>query len=245
MENRIPTEHTPNWLRSLATLVCVLSCAGAFHPGASAAAQVDLSGAVVVTRPGELPNAERAAATVLVEEVEKRTGIRLAISTTWPIGKPVIAITSQPEVSYWGHSIQPREGTDLPEKRPDGYRLLVDTQKSSSPVVWVVGSDARGTLYGVGALLRNLDWGKGRALLPASLDTATAPAYPIRGHQLGYRARANSWDAWDVAQFDQYIRELAFFGINSVENIPFQDDRTAPLMKLSRREMNKKMSEIC
>jgi len=84
-----------------------------------------------------------------------------------------------------------------------------------------------------------------RISVPAALDIATAPAYPIRGHQLGYRAQANSWDAWTPEQFDQYIRELAFFGVNSIENIPFQDDRQTPLMKISRRDMNRKMSEIC
>jgi hypothetical protein len=38
---------------------------------------------------------------------------------------------------------------------------------------------------------------------------------------------------------------LALFGINSVENIPFQDGRQNPLMKVSRREMNRAMSDIC
>ena len=54
-------------------------------------------------------------------------------------------------------------------------------------------------------------------------EIATSPAYPIRGHQLGYRNTANSWDAWTVDQYEQYIRELALFGSNCIENIPFQD----------------------
>ena len=64
--------------------------------------------------------------------------------------------------------------------------------------------------------------------LSPSLDSATAPVDPIRGHQLGYRARANSWDGWDVSQFDRYIRELVVFGTNCVENIPFEDFARAP-----------------
>ena len=39
--------------------------------------RIDLRGATVVVRPGELPNAEKTAATVLVEEIAKRTGITL------------------------------------------------------------------------------------------------------------------------------------------------------------------------
>ncbi|MCL5671265.1 MAG: hypothetical protein M1423_08225, partial [Acidobacteria bacterium] len=54
---------------------------------------IDLSDAVVVSRPGDLPFAEQTAATVLVEEMEKRTSIHLKTSTKWPAGKTVIAIT--------------------------------------------------------------------------------------------------------------------------------------------------------
>ena len=65
--------------------------------------------------------------------------------------------------------------------------------------------------------------------LPESLDIATSPAYPIRGHQLGYRARANSYDAWDAEKYQQYIRELMLFGTNCIENIPFEDSQSSPV----------------
>ena len=45
-------------------------CTIVFNPHAWAADTVDLSEAVVVVRDGELPNAEKTAATVLVEELE-------------------------------------------------------------------------------------------------------------------------------------------------------------------------------
>ena len=69
--------------------------------------------------------------------------------------------------------------------------------------------------------------------------------YPIWGHQIGYRNAANSWDAWTVNQFEKYIRQLALFGTNSIENIPFQDGKPGPHMKVPRKEMNRRMSEIC
>jgi hypothetical protein len=83
--------------------------------------------------------------------------------------------------------------------------------------VVVAGSDARGVLFGVGRLLRELRMTAGRALVPAGWALATAPRYPIRGHQLGYRPKTNSYDGWDIPQWDRYIRELAIFGANSVE----------------------------
>jgi len=96
-------------------------------------ATVDLRDAVVVVRPGVLPNAEKTAATVLVEEVEKRTGLRLNTSSTWPADRPVIAITSV------GSSVT----------KAEGYHLFVDQSKAQA-AVRIMGADARGTLFGVG-----------------------------------------------------------------------------------------------
>lgn len=204
----------------------------------AAAASIDLTKAVVVVRSGRLPLAEQTAATVLVEELEKRSGIRLPVSTEWPDGRAVIAIASG------------QGGAERPSRMPaapaaaESFRLLTDVS-GAQPVVWISGADARGALYGVGHLLRQLEWGRGKLLLPGPVNVTSAPASPIRGHQLGYRATANSYDAWTVAQYDQYIRELALFGANSIENIPSQDDRQSPLMKVPRREMNRAISEIC
>ncbi len=205
---------------------------------------LDLREAIVVVRPGELPNAEAAAATVLVEEIEQRTGIHLETTDQWPDGKTVIAISSEPTVPAWGRELPVGAWPGEPDWAPveDKYRLFVDPRNK---VVWLMGGRARGTLYAVGALLRKLDWAADKANIPDTLDVTTEPTYPIRGHQLGFRTQANSWDAWTVEQFDQYIRELTFFGINSIENIPFQDDRPTPVMKVGRVEMNRAMSRIC
>ncbi len=189
---------------------------------------IDLSGATVVTRAGPIPLPEKTAATVLVEEIEKRTGIRLNISTTPAAGKPAIAIASGDAAI-----------------KPEGYHLYI-AGAGDAPVVKISAPRIpRGTLFGVGQLLRRMDWGKGRLSIAKSVDITTAPAYSIRGHQLGYRAQANSYDAWNAAQFEQYIRELTFFGVNSIEGIPLQDDRPTPVMKVPRREINRAIGEIC
>jgi len=191
-------------------------------------ASIDLRDAVVVVRPGTLPNAEKTAAIVLIEEVEKRSGVHLSTSSEWPDNKPVIAITSA------GSSVT----------KPEGYHLFVDQSKAQA-AVRIMGADPRGTLFGVGNFLRVADFAKGRLSIDSPLDIATSPKDPIRGHQLGYRTQANSYDAWTPQQFEQYIRELTFFGANSIEGIPFQDERPTPVMKFSRREMNRVIGEIC
>jgi hypothetical protein len=174
---------------------------------------------VVSQRAGEL---ERTAAQVLVEEVEKRTGLRLPVAETPTGAAPAITLTV--------------EGG----QRQEGFRLA-----ASKSGVEIAGADARGVLYGVGALLRELDWAPGELRVDSSLRLETAPASRIRGHQIGYRSTANSWDAWTVAQFDQYFRELALAGANAIENIPFQDSRSNPLMKMTRREANRALPELC
>ncbi len=157
------------------------------------------------------------ARTVLVEEVAKRTGLNMEGS-----GIKLVLNRSEPEIGEEGYVL---------EVSAQGIRIAARSQ--------------RGLLFGVGALIRYLNWAPGKLSIPGPISIKTNPTSNIRGHQLGYRAAANSWDAWTVAQYDQYIRDLVLFGVNAIENIPFQDDRLAPLMKISRREMNREISRIC
>lgn len=207
--------------------------------------RVDLSRATVVTRGESAPEVERTAVRVLVEEVEKRTGVRWNVATEWPEAGAVIVATSGLDGggALGEHATAAvREGAS--RLKPEGFALIAEGT-AERPVAWIAGKDGRGVLFGVGKLLRTAAMGRGRVALESGTRIVTSPAYPIRGHQLGYRNRANSWDAWDVGQFEQYIRELALFGSNCVENIPFQDDTPGPLMRVPRAEMNVRMSEIC
>lgn len=203
-------------------------------PGA--AAPIDLTGATVVT--GGNHRSVRVAATVLAEEITKRTGLEIPAGNEWPDAGPVVIVTSG--------AVQKVHGISAPDAAAglsaEGY--CVATFSDDRPIVWIAGADARGALFGVGYLLRKLEWREGTVTLPGPLSMVSAPEYPLRGHQLGYRATANSYDAWSIAQYDQYIRELAFFGTNAIEMIPLQDDR--PLVgDVPRDEMDRAVSAIC
>ncbi len=202
----------------------------------------------VIAAPKALSAPEHAAVQMLVEEVEKRSGVRWNVETERP--EKASMVVSISEATWPGaHGNNPDFGptqrigfpTELPR---EGYGIN-SHREGSQTTVFVGGKDARGVLFGCGRFLRELRITKGSILFDDRTNIMTSPAYPIRGHQLGYRAQANSWDAWTPEQFEQYISELTFFGVNSIENIPFQDERPTPLMKLPRREMNKRMSEIC
>ena len=204
--------------------------------------RIDLTSATVVVQ----PNAglvEQTAARVLLEEVAKRTGLTWKSQEQMPARGAVIVLATGVTDAKATDAYPARSGQELAEAKPEGFRLLVGRRGSGEPIVWIRGSDGPGVLYGVGAFLRKLVWQKGQAQFPAAMDLATAPRYAIRGHQLGYRPRANSWDGWNVAQMEQYIRDLALFGANAIENIP----QPEPGRKLGvpAAEMHRQMGEIC
>lgn len=203
---------------------------------------IDLTRAAIVTRPGSLSPVESTAAQVLAEEVQKRTGLAWPVRHDLPSDGPAIVLLGA-DLTRWSSTYPARSGSNLPERKPEGFRLVATSQASGKPVVWIVAKESSGLLYGVGQLLRLVDLSQGKASLPGGVDIATAPRYPIRGHQLGYRSVANSYDGWDVARYEQYIRDLALFGCNAIENIP--GSRQDRLMPVPPDQMHRRMSEIC
>jgi hypothetical protein len=123
----------------------------------------------------------------------------------------------------------------------EGYSIRTDANG-----VTISGNDARGVLFGVGHLLRSMDYGRRKVELAQPLNVTTAPKYKLRGHQLGYRPKTNSYDGWTVAMWEQYIRDLAVFGTNAIELIPprSDDDDDSPHFPLPPMQMMIEMSRI-
>jgi hypothetical protein len=230
------------------TICCLALGAAVFCAGPAPAAEqvVDLTRAVIVT-PSGLSGPEKKAVAMLADEVEKRTQIRWKQSDTWPTDAvPVVAVGQGTALRSLSNPAGAKfNGTD-PKPQPEGYQIQSD-QSKGTPVVWVAGNDARGVLFGVGGLLRALRLEKHKATLPADFKAATAPHYPLRGHQLGYRPKTNSYDGWDLAQWEQYFRDLAVFGANAIELIPPRSDDAAdsPHFPLPPMEMMVGMSKLC
>lgn len=181
---------------------------------------------------------------VLQEEITKRTGITPPVSNKMlKTAKPLILVGFESQAGGFPAGVQ-NLLAGLPSIKNEGYKIAVD---ESSNTVAVVGADARGVLYGIGKLLRTLEMRQGQILVPSGFKIASSPQYPIRGHQLGYRPKTNAYDAWTPAQFDQYIRDLAIFGANSIEIMPprTDDDFTSVNMKLPAIEMIAEQSKIC
>lgn len=159
------------------------------------------------------------AAQVLKEEVFKRTGLQWNISARRPGNGNTIIFTTG-------------------KGKPESYHVYYNDGS-----VFIEGADTRGQLFGAGYLLRILQYSEQSVSFPPGLDVSASPDKPVRGHQIGYRNLANSYDGWSPEQYEQYIRELAIFGTNSIEAIPFMP--ASPHFKLSSRDMNARISGFC
>lgn len=203
----------------------------------------DFSKAVIVASEQIKLPVRETAIQVLQEEVASRTGIKLPLANL--VNKPVIiALATIYDETLAGMLVPRRSGENLPETKAEGFRIAF-SNVSGKQVLWLIGADQRGVLFAVGQFLRTAELTRNKIRFDQKNEIATSPAYPIRGHQVGYRNTANSWDSWTPAQFEKYFRELAIFGTNAIENIPFQDGPLGPHMKFTREEMNLKLSEIC
>ena len=184
---------------------------------------IKLSKAVIVV-PQELTGSEKKAIAMLVDEVEKRTRIHWECVTTWPtVEVPAIGIGPASALDAFAGKYADELSTDGEASASEGYRIRIKNDGNAS-VVFVVGNDARGVLFGIGHLLRTLRMRRGQVLLPDDLNVTTAPQYRLRGHQLGYRDKTNSYCGWDLVQWEQYIRDLVVFGANAIELIPPRSD---------------------
>jgi hypothetical protein len=175
---------------------------------------------VVLASPATTP--QKKAAQMLVEEIEKRTQLRLKVSTAAPAAAPAIFIK-------------------VATGKPESFTLT-----STSTSITIAGGDDRGVLFGTGYLLRQFHMSRQRLELDANLNIASAPKVAIRGQQLGYRPKTNAYDAWSVPMWEQYIRELAIFGNNTIELIPprSDDNDDSPHFPLPKIEMMMEMSRI-
>ncbi len=221
----------------------------AARPGPSAGAEpppsIDLSRAYVLYGPAGRPDAVAAYRDLLRYEADSRR-LDWTVLRDWSErrDRPVIAVGVRTDDLSWAGPFQDRlRGGPWPEG-PEGYRIETDP---AVPAVIVVGNDARGALLGAGRVLRELRFGPGGALLPPGFREARAPKVALRGHQLGYRAKTNSYDAWDRDRWLRYIHELVVFGANAVELLPPRTDDApdSPHFPLPPLEMLTEMSGIC
>ena len=108
----------------------------------------------------------------------------------------------------------------------------------------------RGLIYAIGMFLRKTVYKNNTVMLIDDIIGDYSPYMQIRGHQLGWRTTANSYEAWTADEYYQYIKELMFFGCNIFEHVACSDNpEKNRLMKYDSsvefiNECNKKTKEL-
>ena len=182
------------------------------------AATLDFANAVIVIPPNATAP-EKKAATMLSEEIEKRTQLRLKVQSQ-PASGAAFVIGRADQIRSLGAGSLAGRLTSLRVSR-------LHPHLPGTAIAVITGTDDRGVVFGVGYLLRRLHMARQKLELDAAFHVSTSPKVLVRGHQLGYRPKTNSYDGWTVAMWEQYIRDLAVFGTNAIELIPPRSDDDA------------------
>ena len=241
--NPVPARRRPGCRRHLRIVIWLAALLGTCRI-ASAAESFDLSRSVVVL--GLTASApEQKAAQMLIDEVEKRTHVRWTLTNTLPESGPCIVMGTLAELRVIDRAAKLSLPAAVGRSRAEGYSIWC-TGDQSTPRIIVAGHDSRGVLFGIGRLLREFALESQRVSLGAGFRIDGAPQMPLRGHQLGYRPKTNSYDAWDVPTWEQYIRDLVIFGCNAIELIPprSDDDVQSPHFPLPQMPMMIEMSRL-
>ena len=188
-------------------------------------------------------NAQTAGAARLLEREFAVRAPELALqpATTSPTDTVaiVLAIAGQaPEITV-------PEGLVIPAA-PEGYAIWSTREQNGAHRIYCLGADERGVLYAAAHLLRAIDFEADTLSLPEIAPFASAPVVPLRGHQIGYRDTANAYDAWNLAEYDQYIRDCIAFGANAIELIPSvkPEEKDSVHMELTMWDMTIALSEL-
>jgi len=237
--NLLPPHFRRGWSQRRSALILALLWTAPL--GAAATTGLDLSNASVVLAP-EMSGPERKAVQMLIEEARKRSRISWAVSERGAeSGHPLVYIGQREALRSAYPDLDGLLGDSSPRKA-EGYRIVT----TASGNVVVAGNDPRGVLYGAGRLLRLMEYARDRLVVAAGLVIETAPVYALRGHQLGYRPKTNSYDGWDVDAWESYVRDLVIFGANAIEGMPPRTDDApdSPHFPRSQIEMLIEQSRI-
>jgi hypothetical protein len=197
--------------------------------------------------PKGLTTTEKAAVQMLIDEISKRSSIILPVTMTWPSSPiPVIVVVPASESKNIQSRFLQTMMNTLKDHHAEGYSIKMDTTSSRRPVIFIIGNDQRGVLYGVGYLLRKALIYPNKLLVPKDLNITTHPVVPLRGDQLGSRPGTNSYSGFTISMWESYIRDLIVFGVNSIGLIPPNHNYSSggPMLPLSPMGMAIKKDKL-
>jgi len=204
----------------------------------------DLNHCTIVI-PSSPSKRETVAAEMVVDEIMKRCGVSWAQGST-SAGAVKIYLGTRSNWHGLGSAVSAVAAKAA--KLPAESYAIASGGESSGAWIAVCGSDERGLIFGAGRMLRMLRLNRRSVTADLkAMNLTSSPQYAVRGHQLGYRPKTNAYDAMTVEMWDQYIRELAIFGTNTIELLPpISDDLSdSPHFPIPPQQMMIEMSRIC
>ena len=207
-----PSPPARHWAPVIALSLAVLAPhSTSVHP----IAPLDLSAAAVFA-PSE-PTAQELAALemVLLKHVRTRTNSSWGLAS-WidgASGRAESGTTSAVRLVRWPEAAAQGcrccAGQDN-FSRPESFLLCTDqAAEASDDTAWVVAADQRGFLFGVGRLLRELRI-EGNSVQVPPLHVRVEPKAEMRAHGLALPQ--------DKANLEEFIKDLAAFGMNTISN---------------------------
>lgn len=166
---------------------------------------------------------EKKIVNVFSEEILEKSGLDLRNHKT--DNDMTIEFYNENNLSYVDEDLM-QLFSDIPKAGKEGFRIKVIDGEGKKRLM-VLGKDERGEFYGMARILRNISAKPGEISCSRKIsDISMTPEYPLRGHQLGYRDKNNTYSAWTIQDYERYIRDMALFGANAIELLPPKTDDT-------------------
>lgn len=163
---------------------------------------------------------ELKAAKLFAEEIELRTGKKVCITDTVGECSFIFAIENESDA--------------------EDFRIEHNGTK-----IKIIAHRLRGLIYGYGFFIRKAEVKDGKFVLNKNISCEKKPSMKIRGHQLSYTDMNNTYEAWDKNKYERYIRDLMFFGTNTIEASTTKNEERTKLMKYTFKEALDMKAEIC
>ena len=167
---------------------------------------------------------ERRAAELLAARLAQRAGVRVQAVDDQkcdPAQWDAMVLVGHPDRHLMAAALMASYGVRRPSAvrpGPEGY--IVRRVGPVRPPTVIVSGAGRGCLYGVGALLRALDWRRPGQIGIPHLHLESAPAFSVRGSDFKFWHEQRAMDLgmanWTLEQWEREIAEMALWGINLV-----------------------------
>lgn len=127
---------------------------------------------------------------------------------------------------------------------------------SKTDCIFIESLSERGLLFGILRFVREAEFHftqeydtptTRQMLINPDIFIVSTPKFPLRGHQIAYRPKTNTYDAFTIDQMQQEVIDCVMWGANTIEVIPpgLDDFQQSPHFQSSWLQMLSEVSAFC